>query len=63
MLDVNQEQALVIHLPAGEGRCTLYLGDIVAGWEMALLCGAVRAWRDRRDLAQLLDQVELEAAG
>jgi hypothetical protein len=63
MLHVNQEQALVVHLPAGEGRCTLYLVDIAAGWEMALLCGAVRAWRDRKDLAQLLDQVELEAAG
>jgi hypothetical protein len=63
MLEVNQEQALVVHLPAGEGRCTLYLVDIAAGWEMALLCGAVRAWRDRKDLAQLLDQVELEGEG
>jgi hypothetical protein len=61
MLEVNQEQALVVHLPAGEGRCTLYLVDIAAGWEMALLCGAVRAWRDRKDLAQVLDQVEPEA--
>jgi hypothetical protein len=61
MLEVNQEQALVIHLPAGEGRCTLYLVDIRSGWEMAQLCGAVRAWRDRKDLAQLLDQVVPEA--
>jgi hypothetical protein len=61
MLEVNQERALVVHLPAGEGRCTLHLVDIAAGWEMALLCGAVRAWRDRKDLAQVLDQVELEA--
>ena len=60
MLEVNQEQALVVHLPAGEGRCTLYLIDIAAGWEMAQLCGTVRAWRDRRNLAQLLDQVDLE---
>jgi hypothetical protein len=62
MLEVNQEQALVVHLPAGEGRCTLYLVDIRAGWEMALLCGVVRTWRDRKDLAQLLDLVEPEAA-
>jgi hypothetical protein len=58
MLEVNQETALVVHLPAGEGRCTLYLVDIAAGWEMAQLCGEVRAWRDRKDLAQLLDMVE-----
>ena len=61
MLEVNREQALVVHLPAGEGRCTLYLVDIAAGWEMAQLCGAVRQWRERKDLAQLLDSVELEA--
>jgi len=54
MIEVNQEQALVVHLPAGEGRCTLYLVDIAAGWEMAQVCGAVREWRARRDLAQVL---------
>jgi len=54
MIEVNQERALVIHLPAGEGRCTLYLVDIAAGWEMAQLCGVVREWRGRRDLAQVL---------
>jgi len=51
MLAVDQEKALVIHLPAGEGRCTLYLVDIAAGWQMAEVCGAVRDWRARRDLA------------
>ncbi len=60
MLEVNQETALVVHLPAGEGRCTLYLVDIADGWEMARLCAAVRAWRDRRDLAQLLHESESE---
>ena len=54
MLAVDQEKALVIHLPAGEGRCTLYLVDIAAGWEMAQLCGVVREWRGRRDLAHVL---------
>ncbi len=61
MLEVNQETALVVHLPAGEGRCTLYLVDIRAGWKMAQLCGAVRAWRDRKDLAQLLQEIDPEA--
>jgi hypothetical protein len=54
MLEVNQEQALVAHLPAGEGRCTLYLVDIAEGWRMAQLCGVVRDWRNRKNLASLL---------
>jgi hypothetical protein len=54
MLPVDQEKALVIHLPAGEGRCSLYVVDIRTGWEMAAICGQVRAYRDRKDLAQLI---------
>jgi hypothetical protein len=52
MLPVHQDRALVIHLPAGGARCTLYLVDIAAGWEMAKTCGLVRAWRTRKDIAQ-----------
>ena len=47
---VDRTQALVMHLPVGQARCTLHLVDIAAGWGMAQTCGAVRAWR-RRDLA------------
>jgi hypothetical protein len=54
MLQVDQEKALVIHLPAGEGRCALYIVDIAAGWKMAGVCGLVRAYRDRKDLAQVI---------
>lgn len=54
MLEVNQAKALVVHLPAGEARCTLYLVDIAAGWEMAAICGRVREWRARKDLAALV---------
>lgn len=54
MLEVDQERALVVHLPAGEARCQLYIVDIAAGWEMAQVCGQVRAWRARKDLAQPL---------
>lgn len=54
MLPVDQEQALVIHLPAGEARCQLYVVDIAAGWLMAQVCGTVRDWRKRKDLAQPL---------
>lgn len=54
MLPVDQERALVIHLPAGEARCTLHLIDIAAGWEMVSVCGVVRQWRSRKDIAQVL---------
>jgi hypothetical protein len=64
MLEVNQDAALVVHLPAGEGRCTLHLVDIKAGWEMAQVCAVVRAWRDRKDLAQLVTSKDVaESAG
>lgn len=59
MLTVDQSQAVVIHLPAGQGRCTLYLVDIAAGWEMAQVCGRVRAWRSRKDLAAVLQDEKL----
>jgi hypothetical protein len=54
MLKVDQEKALVIHLPAGEGRGQLHIVDIKAGWEMALECNKIRAWRTRRDLNELI---------
>ena len=53
MPEVDRSQALVMHLPAGEARCDLYLLDIAAGWEMVQVCAHVRKWRSRRDLATL----------
>lgn len=61
--EVDREQAIVVHLPAGEGRCTLYLVDIDAGWRTAHLCGMVRDWRKRRDLATALESVSAVVAG
>lgn len=52
---VDQHWAVVIHLPAGEGRATLHKVDISEGWKMAQTCGVVREWRKRRDLAVPLD--------
>jgi hypothetical protein len=50
-LDVDLERAVIIHLPAGEGRCELVEVDITAGWEAVQLATQVRAWRARKDLA------------
>jgi hypothetical protein len=49
---VDQDTALVMHLPAGKGRCTLYEVDIAAGWHIAQLCQQVREQRARKDLAR-----------
>lgn len=54
---VDQDRALVIHLPSGKGECTLHWVDIAAGWEAVGLAGQVRAWRSRKGLAS-----EFEAA-
>jgi hypothetical protein len=49
---VDQNTAIVMHVPVGKGRCDLYEVDIAAGWAVAGTCQAVRTWRGRRDLAQ-----------
>jgi hypothetical protein len=44
-LDVDQDRALVIHLPQGEATCSLLWVDIVAGWDGVLMARQVREWR------------------
>ncbi len=48
------DRGLIIHLPAGQGRCDLHWVDLDAGWEGVKLAKAVRGWRTRRfgDLTQ-----------
>lgn len=48
---VDQNNAIVIHLPAGEGRCELHWVNIAAGWEAVHLATKVRAWRARSGLS------------
>jgi predicted RecB family endonuclease len=48
--EVNQNAGIIIHLPAGQGRCDLYWIDLRAGWEAVRLCADVRAWRKRKNL-------------
>lgn len=49
-VEVDQDRAIVCHLPAGEGVCQLYWVDIAAGWEAVALAGHVREWRKRKGL-------------
>jgi hypothetical protein len=51
---VEQDRALVIHLPApqaenGHPECNLLWFDIAAGWEAVVTAASVRALRKRRD--------------
>ena len=47
---LNTDRALVIHLPAGEGVCSVYWIDIAAGWAELPTAAAVRTARKRRNL-------------
>jgi hypothetical protein len=49
-LGVNQEVGLLIHLPAGQGRCDLYLLDLNVGWALAQTAVAVRETFKRKDV-------------
>jgi len=44
-LNVDQDKALVYHLPAGSGQCRILTVDINLGWAAALLAGRVRKFR------------------
>jgi hypothetical protein len=51
MPPVNQDKAIVIHVPAGTGEAVLYWVDIAAGWEAAQVCHRVRELRKSKGLA------------
>jgi len=47
-LNVNLEHGNVIHLPQGEGRCSILDADLVEGWVGAQLAADVWAWRAKK---------------
>lgn len=57
--DVDQQRAIVIHLPAGSGECTLHWIDIATGWDAIATARDVRAWRSRG--RSMLSPLELPA--
>lgn len=50
--EVRTDYGIVMHLPVGEAKCTLYRVDLVQGWAAATLCASVRTWRKTRNLAE-----------
>lgn len=61
MPELSQQWGLVIHLPAGEARCDLYLVDLVAGWDAFERSMWTRQWRQRKTLARLYTPGPVEA--
>jgi len=51
MPPVDQQTALVIHLPVGQAECSLHELDVEAGEKAVRAAMWVRQWRKRRDLA------------
>ncbi|MGH8879772.1 MAG: hypothetical protein ACRD0P_20890, partial [Stackebrandtia sp.] len=45
---LDTDQAVIIHLPAGQAQCELLWIDIAAGWEGVQLARDVRNWRARK---------------
>jgi hypothetical protein len=45
---IDQDNALIIHLPAGEGLCNLYWADIRSAREACRLAAQVWEWRHRK---------------
>lgn len=44
--DVNQDVALIIHMPSGEGRCELVPVNIAKGWTGLAQAAELREWRN-----------------
>lgn len=51
---VDQDVALVFHIPAGSGTCKIYEVDVATGWDAALKAVEVREWRKRKGLASAI---------
>lgn len=67
MPTLNKQKGLIIHLPAGQGRCDFYWVDLVEGWKGVQLSLSVQQWRKRKDLhtpveADVLDPVATHRA-
>lgn len=50
------DRGIVIHMPAGEGTCTLYWVDLLAGWEAVRVCRDIREQRTRK-FRDLMDPI------
>lgn len=54
---MDTERGLLIHLPAGQGECTLYWLNLNAGWQAVQIAHQVREWRKFADRKATRDQL------
>ena len=54
---LDKDRAIVIHLPAGTGTCSLHWTDIKAGWDAVRLAVDVRQWRAKKGLLEPIPAV------
>lgn len=54
---VRLDFAIVMHMPVGQGVCTLWALDLAEAMEAMELCRSVRRWRKMRNLATPLERV------
>jgi hypothetical protein len=59
MPGVCKHTGYVMHVPVGKGLATLYVLDIKAGWQGSELTRKVRDWRNRKDLAEPVQRIEV----
>jgi hypothetical protein len=52
---VDLNRGVIIHLPAGQGRCELFEIDIAVGWGACLIARQVWDWRGRKEITRLID--------
>ena len=50
-LHVSQTEGLLIHLPAGQARCDLYIVDLTIGWALATVAAKVREMQKIKPLS------------
>jgi len=48
--DINMDYGIIVHLPAGLGKCELHFVDIKKGWKGLELAMKVRTWQAAKNL-------------
>lgn len=61
-IEVDQDWGIVIHLPAGEGRCELRWVDLQVGWSAVEIASKVRYWRSYKGWYQPFEVAAVEDA-
>jgi len=55
--DINTEQGIIVHMPAGSGKCTLHFVDLKHGWKGIQLAMKVRTHRDKKNISTPIKEI------